>query len=185
MKFLPALIACVLLSFAPEAAFAQPTAQSGYRGPDLAAQRTAIERLAPLVGVWRGEARVAFPHAVTVHQTERVERDLDGLVLVVRGTGYADASHSGAPVFRALAVISYDDSRGRYEFRAYNEGRTVTADAQFLDDGSLRWSMSPPGVQIRYTISFDANTWREVGEMSRDAGVTWTPTVEMNLTRAP
>lgn len=163
---------------------APPQQAAAYRGPDIAAQRAAIDRLSALVGNWQGQANVTAPHAMIVHQTERVERDLDGLVLVIHGTGYANAEHSGAPVFQALGVISYDDRRGIYEARTYANGFTTTAEAQFLDDGSFRWSINAGGpVRIRYTITFDQNSWNEIGEMSRDSGETWSRTIEMNLSR--
>ncbi|MEZ6022318.1 MAG: hypothetical protein R3C16_02640 [Hyphomonadaceae bacterium] len=69
-----------------------------------------------------------------------------------------------------MAVISHDDAHGIYEFRAYNDGRAHTAQARFLDDGRLQWSMDFSPVLIRYTATF-TNTWHEVGEMSRDGGL--------------
>jgi hypothetical protein len=184
---LVALGACVSASGqTPQPAPQSTPQQSAYRGPDLAAQRAAMDRLAPLVGRWQGEGRLLAPEQMTLHQTELVERDLDGLVLVVHGVGYADASRSGDPVFQALAVMSYDDRRGHYEVRAYNHGYATIATANFLDDGSFRWTIDAGGpVRMRYTVRFDAETWRENGEMSVDGGATWTPTVSLNLTRAP
>jgi len=170
--------ACALFIAAP--AVAQP-----YQ-PDLAEQRAAMDRLAPLVGAWQGQANVRGPHATLVHQTERVERDLDGLLLVIHGTGYATAEHTGAPIFQAIAVISYDDRRDIYEFRTYNNGFATTATGAFLDNGDFRWSIDTGGpVQMRFTIDFDESSWREAGEMSRDNGQSWAPTVDLTLTRAP
>jgi hypothetical protein len=40
-------------------------------------------------------------------------------------------------------------------------------------------------VIIRYTIALDGDSWREIGEMSRDGGATWTPTIDMALRRIP
>ena len=163
---------------------AAPAAQAQRpRGPDLAAQRAAMERLAPLVGDWQGQANVLFPVQRTVFQCEHVERDMHGLLLVIHGTGHATAERTGDPIFNAMAVISYDDARQIYEFRAYNDGRAVTAEARFLPDGKLQWQMNFAPVLIRYTITLGANSWNEIGEMSRDNGATWTRTIEMNLTR--
>lgn len=186
---IPAFAAIALLCGA-DIASAQPaqqsqaTPQAAYRGPDLAAQRAAMQRLAGMVGDWTGEAAVTFPVQRTVHQSERIEADMDGLLLVIHGNGYADPGRSGDPIFRALGVISYDDRRGIYEFRVYNDGRASTAEARFLDDGRLQWSMNFAPVLIRYTITLGDGRWNEVGEMSRDNGATWTRTIEMNLTRA-
>lgn len=180
------LMAACFAALVPASGAAEPAAATAaaYRGPDLAVQRAAIARLEPMIGRWRGEGRVHSPRPMTVWQTERVEYDLDGLVLVIHGTGYADDTETGDPVFRAMAVISHDDRRGIYEVRSYNDGRTVTAEGRFLDDGRFEWSMSPPGVMIRYRIDLSQGRWRETGEMSRDGGATWTPTVSLDLVRA-
>ncbi len=184
MRLLVALFALICLS---PLALAQPgPPQGAYRGPDLGVQRAAMARLEPLLGRWQGQANLSFPEAMLVHQTEQVETDLDGLVLVIRGTGYATPDHAGPPVFQAMAVASFDDRSGVYEFRSYSGGRTITATGQFLPDGAFRWGFNPGGaVQIRYTIRFDANSWTEVGEMSRDGGATWTQTISLQLARAP
>jgi hypothetical protein len=177
-SYAAAIVAAVLL-FAPLPAFAQ------HRGPDLAEQRAAMARIAGMVGDWQGEANVSFPVQRTVHQSEHIESAMNGLLLVIRGTGYATADRAGAPIFNAFGVISYDDARDLYEFRVYNDGRAATATARFLDDGRLQWTMDFSPVIIRYTIALDGDSWRETGEMSRDGGATWTPTIDMALRRIP
>jgi hypothetical protein len=184
-----ALLALSLAAPGPAHAQAQSNAPppSAYRGPDTAAQRAAMDRLAPLVGRWQGEANVQRPHAMVVHQSERVERDLDGLLLHVRGTGHATAERTGAPVFQAAAIISFNERRGVYEVRSYtHEGHVTTADGEFLPDGGFRWGFVAGGpVRMRFTMSFDADTWRETGEISYDSGTTWSPTIDLALRRAP
>jgi hypothetical protein len=178
-SFVAAIIAGIVLVVSPAIAQAQ-----GYQGPDVAEQRVAMERLAPLAGRWQGEADVVVPRAMTVHQTERVEHDLTGLVLVIHGEGFANAEHTGDAIFNAMAVISYNDRADIYEFRSYTAtGYATTATGQFLEDGSFRWSIVPEGspVHIRFTIAFDATTWREVGEISYDRGATWSRTITMDL----
>lgn len=176
------LIAALALLLAPAAAQAQP----GYRPPDIAAQRTAMERLAPLVGRWEGEATLQHPQQMTVFQTEQVEFALDGAAILVRGSGHATAERTGAPVFQALGVLSYDDRRGAYEFRTYAMGHATTAAGEVLGDGQFRWSIEPGGpVRIRYTITVTGDTWREIGEMSYDNGATWRQTIDMTLRRLP
>lgn len=165
-----------LLALAPQAAFAQ-------HGPDLDAQRAAMARIAGMAGDWQGVADVQFPAPRTVYQTEHIVSDMNGLLLVIHGNGYDNQAHSGDPIFNAFGVISYDDARQIYEFRVYNDGRAATAEAHFLDNGSLQWSMNFAPVLIRYTITLGANSWHQVGEMSRDNGATWTQTIDMNLTR--
>lgn len=188
MRLSSALAAALLaLSCLGGVAIAQPQtgAPPAYRGPDVAAQRAAMDRLAPLAGVWEGEARVQYPQAMVVHQTERVERELDGLLLSIRGTGHADAARAGAPVFQAAGIISFNERRGLYEVRTYtHEGHSTTADGEFLPDGSFRWSFAPGGpVRMRFTISVDATSWRESGEISYDSGATWRQTIDLDLRR--
>lgn len=172
-----ALVATLFL-LAPTPAAAQS------HGPDLAAQRAAMERIAGMAGDWQGEAAVTFPATRTVYQREHIEHDMNGLLLVIHGNGYATPDRTGTAIFNAFGVISYDDARQIYEFRVYNDGRAATAEAHFLDDGRLQWTMNFSPVIVRYTITLGANTWNEVGEMSRDNGATWAHTIEMNLTRA-
>jgi hypothetical protein len=175
----------LLAAFAALTLLAAPSADAqGYQPPNLAEQREAMARLAPLIGRWSGEAQVLSPHNVLVHQTEAVETALDGALLVVRGVGYANAEHAGAPVFQAMAVISYDVANNAYEFRSYANGHANTAIGEVLDDGAFRWSLRPGGpVRIQYTIRVDGDVWTEIGEMSRDDGQSWTRTIEMRLTR--
>lgn len=164
---------------------AAATAQPGQ--PDTAAQRAAIERLVWMEGRWEGRAQVSRPGAppLTVHQTERVTRGLDGLLLLVEGRGFATAAHQEPAIFAAYAVMSYDSARSLYEFRTYTDGRATTAQAQFNADGALVWSIEPGGpVRIRYTINNPSpDRWTEHGEMSRDSGATWTRFIEMDLRR--
>lgn len=181
----PLRIALLAAAFAA-ALVLTPTAPAyaqQHQGPDLAAQRAAMERIAGMAGDWQGEAAVTFPTTRTVYQREHIERDMNGLLLVIHGNGYATPDRAGTPIFNAFGVISYDDARQIYEFRVYNDGRAATATARFLDDGRLQWTMDFSPVIIRYTITLGANTWNEVGEMSRDNGATWARTIEMNLTR--
>ncbi|HWA00268.1 MAG TPA: hypothetical protein VG841_08125 [Caulobacterales bacterium] len=160
------------------------SAQQQHYGPDLAAQHAAMDRLAGMAGDWTGVADVIMPTQRHVFQTEHIERDMDGLLLVIHGNGYASADHSGAPIFKAFGVISYDDRRQIYEFRVYNDGNAATAEARFLDDGRLQWTMAFGPVRFRYTITLTAAHWNEIGEMSRDGGQTWTRTIEMNLDKS-
>ncbi|MGH6951074.1 MAG: hypothetical protein ACREH4_09385, partial [Vitreimonas sp.] len=128
MRLLAAALMLTLAVAAPGLAQAQTNAPpaGAYRGPDVAAQRAAMDRLAPLVGRWQGEASVQRPSAMIVHQTEQVARDLDGLILQIRGTGHATAARTGAPVFQAVATISFNERRSVYEVRSYTHEGYVT-----------------------------------------------------------
>src|SRR6266550_1311789 len=102
-------------------AFAQP------QRPNVTAQRDAMKKLAFLVGTWTGDATTLRPNqAIKVKQTEQVGYKLDGLVLLIEGTGRNP--DSGDVMFRALATVSYDDVAGAYHFRAYNDGSYLDAE---------------------------------------------------------
>lgn len=179
-------MAAALTLGAPAAASAAE-APSAYRGPNLAAQKAAMEKLAWLVGGWEGTGWTLLPSGerATFRQTETVEMRLDGRLMLIEGRGF-DPAPGGPMVFNALAALSYSDAAGRYEFRSYAMGYAGTFEGEALDDGVFRWTMRPPGQIIRYTITrTPQGAWREVGERSVDGGAAWTLTHEMTLTRRP
>ena len=95
--------------------FAQP------QRPNVKAQGEAMKKLTFLVGTWTGDALTAGANEkIKVKQTEEVSFKLDGLVLLIEGTGRNP--ENGEVMFRALATVSYDDAAGVYHFRAYNDG---------------------------------------------------------------
>src|ERR1700682_4753637 len=77
--------------------------------PNVSAQREAMKKLAFLVGKWSGDASVIRGpgEPMKLVQTEDVQFKLDGLVMLVEGSG---RNSDGQVVFRALATISYDDT---------------------------------------------------------------------------
>ncbi|MEZ6022319.1 MAG: hypothetical protein R3C16_02645 [Hyphomonadaceae bacterium] len=92
--------ALALAAFTAAPAHVQPSegaSQVNFRGPDLAAQRAAIDRLGR--GRWRMEWRGpgALPRAHR-YQTERSSAILR-LLLVIHGMGYDTPDHSGEPIF--------------------------------------------------------------------------------------
>lgn len=180
--FLPILVMVAASAVAAEPARAQS------RPPDASsATARAVAALAWLEGAWEGEAWYgAAPESRdTILMSERVERRLDGQVLVVEGIGReptADGS-AGHVVHHALGVLSYDPDQERYTFRAYKEGRSIDPQTA-LEDGVFTWSFEAPGQgRIRYRIRQVDGEWRETGEFSRD-GAVWHPFFEMTLHRA-
>jgi hypothetical protein len=74
-------------------AFAQP------QPPNIKAQGEAMKKLAFLVGTWTGDATTVRPNQkIKVRQTEDVSYKLDGLVLLIEGTGRNP--ESGEVMFR-------------------------------------------------------------------------------------
>src|SRR5438046_701313 len=117
---------CILILLAVTAVSAQQ--------PNAAAQREAMKKLEFLVGKWSGPASVVRGpgESLKITQSEDVQMKLDGLVLLVEGTG-RDLDEK--IVFRALATISYDDTTSSYRFRAYNEGRFLDSELKVSDKG--------------------------------------------------
>src|SRR5256885_4311593 len=94
------LLCCSVLACS---AFAQP------QRPNVSTQREAMKKLAFLVGTWTGDATtMRSKQTINVRQTEQVTYKLDGLVLLIEGTGRNP--DTGEIMFRALATISYEDA---------------------------------------------------------------------------
>jgi hypothetical protein len=139
--------------------------------PDGSANRAAIDRLAFMVGRWKGEAWMQRgPQRVQTVMTETVESRLDG-----------------APqrtVHHALAIISFDPQSGTYAMRSHIGTGQSGEFALTLIDGGVSWSRNVPGGQVRNTARFANGEWHEIGEFSRD-GQAWTQIMEIRLRREP
>ena len=142
-------------------------AQQPLYQPDLAKQRAAMQRLSFLTGIWSGEAHVqrGAGEPVTLKQTENVEYKLDGLVLVIEGTGRAQIDQQ--PSLQALGIISYDDATDSYRIRAWNDGRYLESDVQLLEDGkSLRWGFGVGEIRSSSLLQIDKHgQWTEQAEL--------------------
>ena len=124
-----------------------------------------MKKLAFLVGTWSGDAMVVRGpgQTIKVHQTEEVKYRLDGLVLLVEGTGHNDA---GDVVFNAFAVISYDDAAHEYRFRSYNDGRYLDTDLKVPENG-FEWGYKAGPATVRFTMHLnDKGAWVEVGDVT-------------------
>jgi hypothetical protein len=142
-------------------------AQQQIQNPDLEKQRTAMKKLGFLTGTWSGEAHVqrGTGDPVTLAQTEEVQYKLDGLVLVIEGTGRTPTDQT--PALQALGIISYDDATETYHIRAWNDGRFLESEVQLLDDGkSLRWGFGVGEIRSRSVLKIDKDgQWTEVAEI--------------------
>ena len=147
----------LILAAAPVPAGAQQPPASEL----LAAQRTAMVRLAWLDGEWRGPAVTQTAdgeHRVT--QTERIGGMLDGTIKVIEGRGF---NPDGSKGFNAFAVVSYDPASEKYEFRSYAQGQSGTFAITPNGTGYV-WEIPAGPMTIRYTATLADGTWTEVGD---------------------
>jgi hypothetical protein len=138
------------------------------RAPNVEAQRAAMKKLDFLVGTWCGEVRVhrGPGEPLELAQTEEVQYKLDGLVLLIEGTGRSTSD--GKPVFRALATVSYDDAAGQYRMRAYNDGRYMETELKLPERGKgFAWGLAFGPAQMSYVMALnDKGEWTETGDMT-------------------
>jgi len=155
MKVRPStLFACLTLLILTGSAFAQE------RGPNVAAQREAMQKLAFLTGRWVGEAAVVRGpgSALKIEQTEEVQFKLDGLVLQFEGTG---RNAEGKVVFSALATVAYDEATQTYRFRSYSGGRYLDTEIK-VGDHTFEWGYTAGPLTVTNAMHLDAaGNWVE------------------------
>ena len=171
--FLAMGLACTLLG---SAAWAQP-APAGAR---IAAQRSAMQPLAMMDGVWRGPAvtDLADGSKFSLTQTERVGAFLDGSVKVIEGRGY---DKNGGVVFNAFGTISFDPTSKKYSLHSYAQGYSGDHAMTLIDNGFV-WELPAGPAIMRFTIIVKDGVWHEVGERIV-AGATPVRFFEMKLKR--
>lgn len=146
--------------------------------------RAALAVLAPLVGMWEGEASIVVGRGTTriLRQHEDVTWGSMGTVLIVRGTGRStEAANAGAIEFEATAIIWFDEESGRIRMRAHRDGRFLDPELEIRPD-TLIWGFAVPGGRVRYTTAFGDDVWHEVGEFIRE-GAAPIRTFDMRLPR--
>jgi hypothetical protein len=156
-----------------------PSALAQNRGPNREAQKEAMKKLSFLVGKWSGDASVESgpDRKIQLKQTEVVEYRLDGLIMVVEGTG-RDAS--GKVVFNAVGVISYDEEKKAYEVRAYNDGRKIDSPLE-TDGKGFAWGFEAGPAKVRHVMKLtESGDWDESTTVKVGEGPE-TPMVRMQL----
>ena len=169
-------IAAVLLAAAlPLVAQADPSSDTA---------KAEMAKIAQMAGKWKGggwiDTREGRHYSVS---EETIEMRLDGRAILIEG--FHTDPRSGVVNHHALAIIAWDDGQREYRFlSALAAGRTGYFPAR-LEGRKFIWSIPiPNGPTSRFTISLDdPDKWKEVGEQSRDGGVTWVKFFEMNLDR--
>lgn len=131
--------------------------------PDVTAQRAAMKKLEFLIGKWSGSASVTRGPGdpIRITQSEDVQFRLDGLVVLLEGTG---RNAEGQRVFGALAVIAYDDATSTYRFRAFNDGRFLDTELKVLNNG-FSWGYTAGPLKVSNTMHVnESGEWVEVTE---------------------
>jgi hypothetical protein len=151
--------------------------------PGVAVQREAMKKLDFLVGKWSGPASVSLgPGApIQLTQSELVQFKMDGLVLLVEGTG-RDAS--GKIVYQALGTIAYDDAASTYRFRAYNNGHYLDTDLKVTPKG-FEWGYTAGPLKVKNVMRInEKGEWAETTESAYGAAPP-RKSVDMALQRQP
>jgi hypothetical protein len=151
--------------------------------PNVAAQREAMKKLEFLAGKWSGDALVSRGpgEPIKVVQSENIQFKLDGLVLLLEGTG---RNADGKIVFQALATVSYDDSTSVYRFRSYSDGHYLETELKVIPQGFI-WGYEAGPLKVSNSMRLnEKGEWVEVTESTYGS----TPprkSVEMVLKRQP
>ena len=145
-------------------------AGAGYaQQANTAAQREAMKKLEFLAGNWSGDASVTRGpgQPLKLRQSEHVEYKLDGLVMIVEGTG---RNAEGKVVFQALATISYDDVASKYHIRAYNDGHYIDTELTVQSAG-FAWGFDTGPAKILNAMHLDdKGDWVETTEATFSSG---------------
>ena len=124
-----------------------------------------MKKLTFLIGRWSGNAttRRGPNETVNVKQSEEVQFKLDGLVLLIEGTGRNP--ETGNAMFDALATVSYDDTANVYRFRAYNDGRYLDTELKVPENG-FEWGYQAGPAYVRFTMRLnEKGEWVETGDV--------------------
>lgn len=183
MKLLRAGVCLLCLFLLPSPPVA---AQGPPRPPStLAAQKEAMQKVAFLVGEWKGNGwmMMGLGRKEEFTSKETVESRLDGLVLLIEGVHESsDPAKKGTIVHHALAELSWDAKQSAYRFRSHLATGEESDFPGRVEDGAFIWTFQAgPAGSMRYTIKQDAQgRWSEVGERSAD-GQNWSPVFGMTL----
>jgi hypothetical protein len=127
-----------------------------------------MKKLGFLVGKWAGEASILRTggEPEVLIQTEEAQYKLDGLILLIEGVGRAKAD--GKPALQALGIVSYDDERGTYRMRAFNDGRFLETDIKLADDGKgITWGFASGQIRTSSLMRInEKGDWTELTEIS-------------------
>ena len=127
-----------------------------------------MKKLEFLVGDWSGEATVLRGPGqfAEMAQTESAQFKLDGLVLMIEGVGRTKTD--GKVSLQALGLISFDDETGKYEMRAFNDGRWLETEVKLAEGGnSISWGFALGAFKTTTVLRInEKGEWTEHGELT-------------------
>lgn len=153
--------------------------EADYFQSDL--QQSQMRKLDALIGKWTGEGWILRgAEREEFVGTETVQKKINGLALLVEGrfTRKTDTSHV---IHETLAILSFNPKTKEYEFKAHLASGSSNQMKFDIVGEAFEWGIEFPGNKILYTITINDGMWKEVGNISRDGGKTWTQFFEMNL----
>lgn len=142
--------------------------------------KTAIVKLEPLIGEWRGEGWIQMGSSKHVFQQhENISLKANNTILQIEGLG---KDESGQAVHQAFAIISFDSEKSGYQMLAVRaDGKVIYPQIIITESGVLEWGFEVgSGRRVKFNIEIKDNTWHETGKFSSD-GTNWMPFLEMNL----
>ncbi len=169
-------IQCVLLTILIPGYFMHVQAQGRLPEP--------MAPMAVLEGSWTGEGSQSrgASDRIDFQQTEEVSVELDGKLMVFRGTGISEGEKE--PSFKAFGVMTYDREADQVYIHAWTLDGNYTKAPVEIGDGTFSWQFEVPnGGTVRYTAEFTESSWTEEGEYSPDKGKTWYPFMTTRLSR--
>jgi hypothetical protein len=146
-------------------------------------QIAAMRRLGFMLGYWRGSGwTVVEGRQVRFEQEESVRSRLHGEIITVDGRANDPGSRDDVR-FSAFAIVGYDIAAKAYRWRAYSAGNCIEVPLD-VGEQTFRWEFeAAPGTLVRFDAHVAGDSWRQVGQVSADAGAAWSQTFEMDLTR--
>jgi len=98
--------------------------------------------------------------------------------------GIGRMKSDGALVLQALGLISFDDVSGKYQMRAFNDGRWLETEVKFLDEpDAISWGFSLGEISTRSVLRTDERgNWVEHGELSVGARP-WQKLIDLTVSR--
>lgn len=182
------VMAAALVSASLAEAQTPPPSPMEARRAAVAAQIEAMKKLDPFLGEWLGEGKIEAPGGAmqTIVQMVRVESQLAGQLVTMVDRVQRRAEPMVNPSGAGFATLSFDDKAKRFLFRSYFMDGFTDLDAQVPEAGLLRGVTKEGAVTRRITVDTrERGVWKELSELSRDEGQSWSTVYAITMKRVP